>query len=54
MSLIMALERERKADLYEFKASLVFRLSFRTAKAILMCLHTRGDSVLLYSPYMQY
>jgi hypothetical protein len=52
MSLILALKRERQADLYEFKASLVYRLSFRTA--IVMCLQTRGDNVLLYSPYMQY
>jgi hypothetical protein len=31
-SLIPALRRQRQADLYEFKASLVYRVSSRTAR----------------------
>ena len=34
MSLILAPRRQRQADLYEFQASLVYRASSRTAKAI--------------------
>ena len=33
MPLILALRRQRKADLSEFEASLVYRASSRTAKA---------------------
>ena len=33
MLLIPALGRQRQAELYEFKASLVYRASFRTTKA---------------------
>jgi hypothetical protein len=34
MPLIQALRRQRQADLCEFKASLVYRISFKTAKGI--------------------
>jgi hypothetical protein len=33
MSLIPALRKQRQVDLCEFKASLVYRASFRTARA---------------------
>ena len=33
MSLILALGRQRQADVCEFEASLVYIVSFRTAKA---------------------
>ena len=33
MPLIPALEGQRQADLFEFKASLVYRVSSRTARA---------------------
>ena len=32
--LIPALRRQRQADLWEFKASLVYRVSSRTARAV--------------------
>jgi hypothetical protein len=31
--LILALRRQRQADLFEFEASLVYRVSYRTARA---------------------
>jgi hypothetical protein len=33
MALILELRRQREMDLCEFKASLVYRVSFRTARA---------------------
>jgi hypothetical protein len=33
MPLIPALERQRQVDLYEFKASIVYRVSFKMAKS---------------------
>ena len=33
MPLLSALRRQRLVDLYEFKASLVYKTSFRTSKA---------------------
>ena len=34
MPLIPALERQRQVDLYEFEASLVYTVSFRTVRAV--------------------
>ena len=34
MPLIPALERQKQVDIYEFKASLVYRASSRTARAV--------------------
>jgi hypothetical protein len=39
--LIPALMRQRQADLCEFKASLIYRLNSRTAKAEKLCLGKR-------------
>jgi hypothetical protein len=46
-SLILAFWRQRQADFYEFEASLVYRASFKTGKAVKPYLEKPGKKISL-------
>lgn len=49
MSLILALGRQKQANLYEFEATLIYRMSSRRIRAVMWALHIEGRQVILTS-----